>query len=97
MKYLGAGQPAHPLYITRLAGSYYHPIGLRCFHRIREQQNMTTKTRAELTVEMLRTRMAITPDLKDEREVKLADTVGADKLAQRRAALKKLYDFKDGV
>jgi hypothetical protein len=58
---------------------------------------MTTKTRAELTVEMLRTWMAITPDLKDEREVKLANTVGADKLAQRRAALKKLYDFKDGV
>jgi hypothetical protein len=31
------------------------------------------------------------------REVKQADTAGMDKLAKRRAALKKLHDFKNGV
>jgi hypothetical protein len=31
------------------------------------------------------------------REVRQADTAGMDKLAKRRAALKKLHDFKDGV
>jgi hypothetical protein len=55
-----------------------------------------TKTRAEQTVQMLRNRMpvAVSPKV---REVKQADTAGMDKLAQRRAALKKLHDFKDGV
>jgi hypothetical protein len=57
---------------------------------------MTNKTRAEQTVEMLRTRMPLAPDPK-VREVKQADTAGMDKLAKRRAALKKLHDFKDGV
>jgi hypothetical protein len=57
---------------------------------------MTTKTRAEQTVEMLRSRMPVTPDSK-VREVKQADTAGMDKLAKRRAALKKLDDFKFGV
>jgi hypothetical protein len=57
---------------------------------------MTTKTRAEQTVEMLRTRMPVTPAPK-MRVVKLADTAGMDKLEKRRAALKKLNDFKDGV
>lgn len=57
---------------------------------------MTTKTRAEQTVEMLRTRMPVTPDPK-KRVVKLSDTAGMDKLEKRRAALKKLNDFKDGV
>lgn len=58
--------------------------------------NMTTKTRAEQTVEMLRTRMPFAPDFK-AREVKQEDTAGIDKLAKRRVALKKLQDFKDGV
>lgn len=57
---------------------------------------MTAKTRAEQTVEMLRTRMPVTPDPK-VREVKQADAAGMDKLAKRRTALKKLQDFKDGV
>lgn len=57
---------------------------------------MTTKTRAEQTVEMLRTRMPVTLDLK-MRVVKLADTAGMDKLEKRRTTLKKLHDFKDGV
>lgn len=45
---------------------------------------------------MLRTRMQVTPDPK-MRVIKLADTAGMDKLEKRRAALKKLNDFKDGV
>jgi hypothetical protein len=57
---------------------------------------MTPKTRAEKTVEMLRDRMPLAPDPR-VREVKRADTAGMDRLAQRRAALKKLHDFKDGV
>ena len=57
---------------------------------------MTTKTRAEQTVEMLRTRMPVEPDSK-VRGVKQPDTAGMDKLAKRCAALKKLHDFKDGV
>jgi len=57
---------------------------------------MTTKTRAEQTVEMLRTRMPVEPDSK-VRDVKQPDTAGMDKLTKRRAALKKLHDFKDGV
>jgi hypothetical protein len=57
---------------------------------------MTTKTRAEQTVEMLRARMPLTPDPKVH-EVKQADTAGMDKLAKRRIALEKLSHFKDGV
>ncbi len=57
---------------------------------------MTIKTRAEQTVEMLRTRMPATPDPK-VREVKQADTAGMDKLAKRRIALEKLGHFKNGV
>jgi hypothetical protein len=57
---------------------------------------MKTKTRAEQTVEMLRTRMPSTPDPK-VREVKQADVTGMDKLAKRRIALEKLGHFKDGV
>lgn len=57
---------------------------------------MTTKTRAENTVEMLRTRMPPTPGT-NVREVKQSETAGMDKLAKRHAALKKFHDFKDGV
>ena len=61
---------------------------------------MTTKTRAEQFVQELDQRM---PELVAmgavpvAREVKQADTAGMDKLAKRRAALKKLQDFKEGV
>lgn len=61
---------------------------------------MTTKTRAEQLVQELEQRR---PELVAKgvmpavREVKQADTAGMDKLAKRRAALKKLHDFKDGV
>lgn len=56
---------------------------------------MTTKTRAEQTVEMLRTRMPVTP--RKSQQDKHEDTAGMDNLAKRRAALKKLEDFKYGV
>ena len=46
---------------------------------------MTTKTRAQKTVEMLRDRVPTTSELK-VREVKQSDTAGLDKLAKRRAA-----------
>lgn len=61
---------------------------------------MTTKTRAEKLAQELQQRM---PELvamgavPAAREVKQADTAGMDKLAKRRAALKKLHDFRDGV
>lgn len=61
---------------------------------------MMTKTRAKRLVQELEQRMpeivamGVVPAV---REVKQADTAGMDKLAKRRAALKKLHDFKDGV
>jgi hypothetical protein len=57
---------------------------------------MTTKTRAEQTVEMRRTRLQLAPTSKTP-EVKQVATAGLDRLAKRRTALKKLHDFKDGV
>ena len=66
---------------------------IHCLHK---GHCMTTKTRAQKTVEMLRDRVPATSELK-VREVKQPDTAGMDKLAKRRAALKKLHDFKDGV
>lgn len=57
---------------------------------------METKTRAQQTVEMLRERMP-SSSKPEVREVRQADTAGMDKLEKRRAALKKLHDFKDGV
>jgi hypothetical protein len=65
-----------------------------------EAPAMTPKTRAEQLVQELQRRM---PDLAAKgivpvaREVNQEDTVGMDNLAKRRAALKKLHDFKDGV
>jgi hypothetical protein len=61
---------------------------------------MTTKTRAEKLAQELEQRM---PELAARgivpaaREVKQEDTVDMDNLATRRAALRKLHDFKDGV
>jgi hypothetical protein len=64
---------------------------------------MTNPTGAERLAHELKQRQ---PDLAAKgivpaaREVKQADTAGMDKLAKlakRRAALKKLHDFKDGV
>lgn len=63
-------------------------------------QDMTNPTRAAIMAQELAQRM---PELvamgvvPAAREVKQEDTVGMDKLAKRRAALKKLHDFKDGV
>jgi hypothetical protein len=57
---------------------------------------MTTKTRAEQTVEMLRTRMPVAP-APEVREITQPDTAGMDKLTKRRTALEKLAHFKDGV
>jgi hypothetical protein len=61
---------------------------------------MKTKTRAERLVQEIDQRM---PELVAKgvvpaaREIKQVDTAGMEKLAKRRAALKKLHDFKDGV
>jgi hypothetical protein len=61
---------------------------------------MKTKTRAERLVQEIDQRMSelvakgVVPAA---REIKHADTAGMDKLAKRRAALRKLQDFKGGV
>jgi len=61
---------------------------------------MDTSTRAAKLAQELKQRM---PELAakglvpDARDFKRDDTAGMDKLAKRRAALKKLHDFKDGV
>lgn len=59
------------------------------------------KTRAELMAEQLRKpsiKAAITGQQEIQgRVVRQSDTAGIDKLEKRRAALKKLQDFKNGV
>lgn len=61
---------------------------------------MTNPTRAAKLAQELQQRrpeLAAKGIVPVAREVKQADTAGMDKLAKRRAALKKLHDFKDGV
>lgn len=61
---------------------------------------MQTQTRAAKLAQELDQRgpeLAVMGIVPVAREVKQADTAGMDKLAKRRAALKKLHDFKDGV
>jgi hypothetical protein len=61
---------------------------------------MTTKKRAEQFVQKLDQRM---PELLSmrlvptAREIEQVDATGLDRLIRRRAALKKLLDFKNGV
>jgi|688.fasta_scaffold548555_2 hypothetical protein len=61
---------------------------------------MTNPTRAAKLAQELEQRrpeLAAKGIVPAAREVKQEDTVGMDNLAKRRAALKKLHDFKDGV
>ncbi len=59
---------------------------------------MTVKTRAELLVKELEKRQhEITGEAPGKRTVKQSDSAGIDKLEKRRAALRKLHDFRNGV
>jgi hypothetical protein len=61
---------------------------------------MTNSTRAAKLAQELEQRrpeLAAKGMVPAAREVIQEDTVGMDNLAKRRAALKKLHDFKDGV
>jgi hypothetical protein len=99
MKPLAECYKPRPLYIT--THRHAPPTCTRYNFVINSPEAyMPTKTRAEKLAKELEQRrpelsaMGVVPMA---REVKQADIAGMDKLAKRRAALKKLHDFKDGV